>query len=752
MPASTPEEDLLDSGEISFSVESRILRELGERLVKKPEVAVLELIKNAYDADAKICTINVTAKSIITVSDDGHGMTLSQFKTRWMSVGTRVKEREPESIGFGRSITGEKGIGRFAVRCLGQKVTLTSVANDPDQQSRTRLIVVFDWPLVDRTEDLNKVSVPYRLETAADNASLGTSLEISDLRIDPDDIVWRQVRTGSISVVSPLRPLFESIQSTGRLSPKASSKIDPGFELKILSGDREESGGNVAVEILNSFVLRAVVELTGDRISIRIFEREKRGPLLKIVDTCKNEIGSVQADLRFFPRRPGTFDDIPVDGRRAYRWIKENSGVAVFDRNFRVLPYGTKGDDWLELQADAARNRRDPRSTIAEKHFKMTKQEWAAPSENWMLRIPQSVQLVGLVQVRGRRSADPKESGLIASADREGFVENKAYKQLFQVVRGAAEMIAVADRMIQRRSDEEKRALLLQQTQEKTKAAIDEVEQSDDIPSPQKQRIVAMLVESQNQIERQETSAAERESQLEIMSLLGVVAGYMTHEFGVAMNDLKDAEAELRKLVRKDNKFKKLASTFKDHVQRLDEFPTYSQAYIRGTRNISSKSFPVRPRVRQIVKLLGTYAEERGIAIEVGIEKDVQAPPVPVTLYNGILQNLYTNALKAVTASRRAGSMRIAFRAWNDKKWHYLQVSDTGIGIPASLKSWVFNPLFTTTGLDAEPLGSGMGLGLSLVKRGVEAFGGKVELVTAPPRFSTCVQVRLSWTQKDTDT
>ena len=52
MSVSTPEDTLLDSGEISFSVESRILRELGERLVKKPEVAVLELIKNAYDADA----------------------------------------------------------------------------------------------------------------------------------------------------------------------------------------------------------------------------------------------------------------------------------------------------------------------------------------------------------------------------------------------------------------------------------------------------------------------------------------------------------------------------------------------------------------------------------------------------------------------------------------------------------------------------------------------------------------------------
>ena len=47
---------ILDRGSLSFSIESRILRELGERLVKQPEVAVLELVKNAYDADATRCT------------------------------------------------------------------------------------------------------------------------------------------------------------------------------------------------------------------------------------------------------------------------------------------------------------------------------------------------------------------------------------------------------------------------------------------------------------------------------------------------------------------------------------------------------------------------------------------------------------------------------------------------------------------------------------------------------------------------
>ena len=129
--------------------------------------------------------------------------------------------------------------------------------------------------------------------------------------------------------------------------------------------------------------------------------------------------------------------------------------------------------------------------------------------------------------------------------------------------------------------------------------------------------------------------------------------------------------------------------------------------------------------------------------LEIGVDNDLYAPAVPATLYNGILQNLYTNALKAVTARPGTGQMTIAFRSWNERSWHFLQVSDTGVGIPSALHDRVFDPLFSTTDLNADPLGSGMGLGLSLVRRGAEAFGGRVDLVKAPPGFSTCVQLRL---------
>ena len=134
---------------------------------------------------------------------------------------------------------------------------------------------------------------------------------------------------------------------------------------------------------------------------------------------------------------------------------------------------------------------------------------------------------------------------------------------------------------------------------------------------------------------------------------------------------------------------------------------------------------------------------KRNIKVEISAAPGLSAPMVPVSLYNGLALNLYTNALKAVTAKVGSQPGKIAFRAWNEGRWHYLEVSDTGIGIPSALLERVFQPLFTTTQSRNDPLGSGMGLGLTLVRRGAEAFGGRTDLVAPAGDFATCVRVRL---------
>ena len=736
-------EPVLASGTLSFSIESRILRELGERLVKQPSVAVVELVKNSYDADATECLISYEPAESITVADDGTGMTLDRFVDGWMRIGTSSKESTPASPRFGRLITGEKGIGRFAVRFLGQTLHLESIADDPERGVRTRLTADFNWPEFDRHEDLGKVKVPYKLEEVSGGSPTGTSLLITELRAQVSRLDLRGVRTGAIGVLSPLRPLLRTMPRK-RGAPK-SDHADPGFALTIQAGD-ELPDENVAATILERFVLRATVALEGKKLELKVFRNGEAKPALSIVETYENEVTRLLADIRFFPRRKGVFTGSKVDGRFAYGWIAENSGVAVFDRDFRVQPYGAQFDDWIQLAADAARNHRDPRSSLALKHFPMSSEVRASTSENWMLRLPQSAQLVGVVQVEGRRTPTAEggeDRGLIAAADREGFVSNEAFGQLQDIIRGAVEAIASEDRRLQQELAEAERAQRIQAIQDETQEAIEEITNNPNIGAADKARIISTLLHTQELAEQQDVAAHERERQLEVMSLLGVVAGYMTHEFGGAFQELEAAHKELVKLAKKDSSFADAESRLATHIGALREYVTYSTGYVAGSKRIPDKPYLVRPRVRQVVRIYGPYAEDRRIAIEVGVEGNLLAPLIPVSLYNGVLLNLYTNALKAITARSGKSDRTIAFRAWNDDEAHFLEVSDTGIGIPNAIRRHVFDPLFTTTENRRDPLGSGMGLGMALVRRGVEAFGGRADLVDPPPGFSTCVRVRI---------
>ncbi len=77
---------------IEFTVDAALLRQLGERLVGRPHIALAELIKNSYDADATLVTLGFDGDSI-EIEDNGHGMTFEEFRDGWMRIGTPAKQR-----------------------------------------------------------------------------------------------------------------------------------------------------------------------------------------------------------------------------------------------------------------------------------------------------------------------------------------------------------------------------------------------------------------------------------------------------------------------------------------------------------------------------------------------------------------------------------------------------------------------------------------------------------------------------------
>ena len=163
---------------LPFTVDAELLRELGERLVGKPHIALAELIKNSYDADATQVTIKFFPdENYIEVSDDGHGMTFEEFKNFWMRIGTTHKS-EKRSKNLGRQLTGSKGVGRLAVQFLANKLTIRTVPENNSEWLEAKV----DWKEAIKAGNLTEVTVEYTLNQSRPPLQHGTSIILSDLK------------------------------------------------------------------------------------------------------------------------------------------------------------------------------------------------------------------------------------------------------------------------------------------------------------------------------------------------------------------------------------------------------------------------------------------------------------------------------------------------------------------------------------------------------------------------------------------
>ena len=166
---------------LRFTIDSHLLQELGERLVGRPYIALAELVKNAYDADANHCEI-VFSKDEIEIWDDGHGMSFAEFRDFWMRIGTTNKLEQRLSRSYGRPLTGSKGIGRLAVQFLARKVKLvTTSAMSGAQRVRAEV----DWDKAIAAGELTRAKAHYDLSESREvytrNSSTGTKIVLQRL-------------------------------------------------------------------------------------------------------------------------------------------------------------------------------------------------------------------------------------------------------------------------------------------------------------------------------------------------------------------------------------------------------------------------------------------------------------------------------------------------------------------------------------------------------------------------------------------
>ena len=146
-----------DAKTAKFQVDSALLRELGERLVGQSHIALAELIKNAYDADATVCTVQFGDDEIL-VSDNGHGMSEDEFLKFWMRIGTTNKQKTLVSRKLKRPITGSKGVGRLSAQFLANQMSLTTSS---EEDSSVALIAEVDWDSAIAANELTEAKATY---------------------------------------------------------------------------------------------------------------------------------------------------------------------------------------------------------------------------------------------------------------------------------------------------------------------------------------------------------------------------------------------------------------------------------------------------------------------------------------------------------------------------------------------------------------------------------------------------------------
>lgn len=397
-----------------FKPRSRILLQLGDQLIRNESIALLELIKNSYDADASVAKIIIknvdnSEEGEIIIEDDGSGMTPKIIKNVWMEPGSDYKEQiikqSKRTSKFGRLPLGEKGIGRFAVHKLGNTIELITKA-----EGYPEIYLKIDWNIFEKTGYLDEFPIEIiERDPVLYKNTTGTKIIVKKLKKIWSRGMVRDVYRSVNSFCSP----FDSPDSF-----RIIFEIDKKEWLKgLLSLDEIKESAlfkfycEIDGENINKFKYEFVPWKTMTKLSRRVISEddEKLKKLLRIVDEKGNtinlreyKIGIIKFEGLIFDRDPRILKLGTQDKKGLHEYLNQNGGVRVYRDGVRVYDYGEPGNDWLNLDIR--------RVNIPTK------------------RISNNI-IISSISLNRKESTDLKEK-----TNREGFIEDEAYKKLKQAL------------------------------------------------------------------------------------------------------------------------------------------------------------------------------------------------------------------------------------------------------------------------------------------------------------------------------
>jgi signal transduction histidine kinase len=768
----------------TFSVDSALLQELGERLVTTPHVALAELVKNSYDADAT--EVNVIIREgenggpEIEVSDNGTGMTLAQIKNYWMRIGHTHKGTEEHSEYYGRPLTGSKGIGRFCVRRLGTKVKLEAKAKSGNTVEINNLAI--DWTKFIPGEDVAEVPVTGTTEKKRQGQT-GVKLVMSGHK----SVEWHSLGDQR-SYAYLLRQL--STLAANRGTKRTGYKPDPGFRVILqaptleygtaLGGLVDEEDPGLAVDIRERLMNAGWALLTArvgkdGKAHCRIDAASPVGTRSYTSIHKFPHLNDVSLKLAMFVEETGwNRDEKLVPLGKLNSILNDWGGVQLRHKGMRIFPYGNPGDDWLDIEKDRARRLGKPPQADLIDFASTLKARTPLDTGRVLLNMLSHKAYLGAIEV------GEDQKGLEPKADREGFVENATFREIRQLARYAIDWAMIwrdyAVKERERGRAEKYRRELEKGTGGKPIAPAEQsnvalrilrqgvatlrATQDKNIPvTITKEEIrnltsAASLIESEIRSNRADLLRFQLVASAATLSLLyHHEVKYLTQTLTTLAADLQEAIESLRGEIKA--KCQEVLGIVNTAQESLDTLGDLTQDMGILDRKALAGRLDLAHQAERAIARFMRVASAYNVEITKKIDEGLLVGPMLKGELSAILLNVLSNAIKSVIASGAPKGL-IELQAYQSRNKICLDIKDNGIGIKTEERQSVFNPLVSDPSSelydalevrlaseDRQLLGQGSGLGLSIVQGILENRKGSVSFNDPIEGWSTCLHIEL---------
>lgn len=711
---------------------ARLIRTIGDKLISGPEAAIIELVKNSYDADSPSVEIEILPPTKahngkIIIKDTGHGMSYDNILNDWLEPATDTKSKVTTSKSGKRTVLGAKGVGRFASASLGKKIKLTSVSKLGDIYQTSYLEL--DWSIFESEKYLDDIDIEINKSDSQNATNTGVLIEIEDL-----STIWderkvrklvrelRRLATPQDKTTTPF-DIYLDLKHFKKTNPEPYNFNGPQllFETnRIAEILEDESTTTTTSKTLitpykiskeSDYRLKGAFDAKGNFNGIFTIIRGDNVPIPIKLDAPPLEVGelscgAVDVDLRLydlekesveklFERIGLNFSDFGLRNARAM--ISENTGIGIYRTGFRIRPYGEPDNDWLKLE-----NR----------------------------RVQQPSKRIGHGQISGTISVDTEiNSHLIERSSREGLETNSAFERLVNLITG------ILLKVEQKRFDFRAKAGISR----KPIKQIDKARELSSLESitnavsslPEKdQKPLLLKIEKESQALTRALDEIEAyQKLLESRAALGMVVAQVVHDGRTYLEPISSAAKSIIK-----NAPHVLEDSPKGELIRR-YYPTYGQAVLDGSKGLASlfKSldpisgrrrgrpveFSALDNINNTLNLLDELLIESSIKVEVGIDESLKLYGYSGDLQSAIM-NIIHNAIHWLNSTQN-DDKTIKIMANIENSVAHISIENNGPIIDEQDREAIFEAGFSLKS-------DGHGLGLSIAKEACKNSNGDLTL------------------------